>query len=174
MIPEFLTPALETYLRKARPFLITNPHPRESGRQNLARYSGFDNDFDTHQATIGVAHPSREGAAAAASGVPNPDGSAELGKLFGPLWVSRYGGPMTYGSIYDSVTSVTEATIGVAISPHGFRYAAATTAAWKAGNMPHLASAILQHQDRRITDASYIRATSFEAAQQFGKMLRER
>jgi hypothetical protein len=31
---------------------------------------------------------------------------------------------------------------------------------------------ILQHQDRRITDASYIRATLFEAAQQFGKMLR--
>ena len=83
-------------------------------------------------------------------------------------------GPMTYGSIYNAVTSVTEATIGVAISPHGFRYAAATTAAWKAGNMPYLASGILQHQDRRITDASYIRATSFEAAQQFGKMLRER
>jgi integrase len=81
---------------------------------------------------------------------------------------------MTYGSIYDVVTSVTEATIGVAISPHGFRYAAATTAAWKAGNMPHLASGILQHQDRRITDASYIRATSFDAAQRFGMMLRER
>jgi hypothetical protein len=28
---------------------------------------------------------------------------------------------------------------------------------------------VVQHRDRRITDASYIRATSFEAAQQYGK-----
>ena len=172
MIPEFLTPALEGYLRKARPFLITGRDPQDSGRRNLARYNDFNNDLESDQTTVRGAHPSREGAAAAVGGTPNPDGSAELGKHFGPLWVSRYGRPMTYGSIYDVVTSVTEATIGVAISPHGFRYAAATTAAWKAGNMPHLASGILQHQDRRITDASYIRATSFEAAQQLGKMLR--
>jgi integrase len=173
MIPEFLTRALESYLRKARPLLITGPDPRDSGRRNLARYIGFDEDLDANQPTVGVAVQSRDDAAAVASGAPKPDG-AELGKLFGPLWVSRYGRPMTYGSIYDVVTSVTEATIGVAISPHGFRYAAATTAAWKAGNMPHVASGILQHHDRRITDASYVRATSFEAAQQFGKMLRER
>ena len=174
MIPEFLTPALESYLCKARPLLITGRDPREPARRNLPRYNGFDDDLDTDQTTIGVAFQSREGAAAVASGAPKPDDSAELGKLFGPLWVSRYGRPMTYGSIYNVVTSVTEATIGVAISPHGFRYAAATTAAWKAGTMPNLASGILQHQDRRVTDASYIRATSFEAAQQLGKMLRER
>jgi len=172
MIPEFLTPALESYLRKARPFLLTGRDPRDSGRRHLARYNGFDDDLETDQTTVRSAHLSREGAAAVARGAPKPDDSDALGKLLGPLWVSRYGGPMTCGSIYDVVTSVTEATIGVAISPHGFRYAAATTAAWKAGNMPHLASGILQHQDRRITDASYIRATSFEAAQQLAKMLR--
>jgi integrase len=174
MIPEFLTPALESYLRKARSLLITGRDPRDSGRRALARYSRFEDDLGADQTTVRGAHPSGKGGAAAVSGATNPDGSAGLGKHFGPLWVSRYGRPMTYGSIYDVVTSVTEATIGVAISPHGFRYAAATTAAWKAGNMPHLASGILQHQDRRITDASYIRATSFEAAQRFGKMLRER
>jgi integrase len=173
MIPEFLTPALESYLRKARSFLITGRDPRDSGRRPLARYSRFEDDLGADQTTVMGAHPSREGAAAAANGVPTSDDSVELSKLFGPLWVSRYGRAMTYGSIYVAVTSVTEATIGVAISPHGFRYAAATTAAWKAGNMPHLASGILQHQDRRITDASYIRASSFEAAQQFGKMLRD-
>ncbi len=172
MIPEFLTPALESYLRKARPFLITSRDPRDSGRRHLARYNGFDDDLETDQTTVRSAHLSRVGAAAVARGAPKPDDSDALGKLLGPLWVSRYGGPMTCSSIYDVVTSVTEATIGVAISPHGFRYAAATTAAWKAGNMPHLASGILQHQDRRITDASYIRATSFEAAQQLAKMLR--
>jgi hypothetical protein len=174
MIPEFLTPALELYLCKARPFLMTGREPRDSGHRNLPRFNGFEDDLGADQITVRGAHASREGAAAVTSGAPKPDDSADLGKLFGPLWVSRYGGPMTYGSIYLVVTSVTEATVGVAISPHGFRYAAATTAAWKAGNMPHLASGILQHRDRRITDASYIRATSFEAAQQFGKMLRSR
>jgi hypothetical protein len=143
MIPEFLAPALGCYLRKARPFLITNPDPRDSGRQNFARDNGFDNALEVNQSTFEGAFQSTAGAAAVANGAPTPDDGAELGKLFGPLWVSRYGRPMTYGSIYDSVTSVTEATIGVAISPHGFRYAAATTAAWKAGNMPHLASGIL-------------------------------
>ena len=33
MLPEFLTPALELYLRKARPFLLTGRDPRDSGRQ---------------------------------------------------------------------------------------------------------------------------------------------
>jgi integrase len=173
MIPEFLTPALELYLRKARPFLMAGRDPRDSGRRHFARFSRFDDDLGAaDQTTVRGAQPSREGAAAIANGAPKPDDSAALGKLSGPLWVSRYGRPMTYGSIYDVVTSVTDATIGVAISPHGFRSAAATTAAWKAGNKPNLASGILQHQDRRITDASYIRATSFEAAQQLGKMLR--
>jgi hypothetical protein len=163
------------YLRDARPFLLLGRDSRDFGRRDLVSYNGFDDEVGaTDQTTVIGAHLSVQDAAGAASRAPNLDSSAELGKLFGPLWVSRYGGPMTYGSIYDAVTSVTEATIGVAISPHGFRYAAATTAAWKAGNMPHLASGILQHQDRRVTDASYIRATSFEAAQQFGKMLRER
>ncbi len=174
MIPEFLTPTLELYLRKARPFLITSRDPRDSVRRHLARDNGFEVDLGADQTTVRGAHPSREGAAAVASGAPKPDDNAALGKLFGPLWVLRYGRPMGYSRIFKVIVSVTEATIGVAISPHGFRYAAATTAAWKAGNMPHLASGILQHQDRRITDANYIRATSFEAAQQFGKMLRER
>jgi len=174
MIPEFLTPALELYLRKARSFLITGRDPRDSGRRHLARYSRFEDDLGADETTVRGAHPSREDTAAVESSAPKSNDCAELGKLFGPLWVSRYGGPMTCGSIYNVVTSVTEATIGVAISPHGFRYAAATTAAWKAGNMPNLASGILQHRDRRITDASYIRATSFEAAQQLGEMLRHR
>jgi integrase len=172
MIPEFLTPILEIYLRKARPFLIIGHDPRDFARRNVPCDMGFDGGLDANQPTVGGAFQSTAGAATVASKAPKPDDSAKLGKLVGPLWVSRYGCPMTYGSIYDVVTSVTAATIGVAISPHGFRYAAATTAAWKAGNMPHLASGILQHQDRRITDASYIRATSFEAAQQLGKMLR--
>jgi integrase len=174
MIPEFLTSALETYLRQARPFLLTRLDPRDPASQKLPRHNGFDDDLIDEPAKICLA-PQRSGAAVAAMvGAREPDEEAALGNLSGPLWISRDGHRITYSGIHNIVTSVTEATIGAAISPHGFRYAAATTAAWKAGNLPNLAAGLLQHQDRRITDASYIRATSFEAARQFGTLLRRR
>jgi integrase len=168
MLPEFLIPALEHYLFEARPLLLGHSD-RQVGRRIATRDTIPENKSD-----IAGDAPEREAAPAAiVNGSSLPDSVIELAKLSGPLWISRYGRRMTQSSISRVIPSVTEATIGAAISPHGFRYAAATTAAWKAGNRPYLASGILQHQDRRITDASYIRATSFEAAQQLGKMLRE-
>jgi integrase len=173
MIPEFLTSALETYLRQARPFLLTRLDPRNSTSLKLPHHNGLDDELVGEPAKI--CRALQKGAAAVAGiGAHEPDEEAAFGKLSGPLWISRDGHRITYSSIHNIVTSVTEATIGAAISPHGFRYAAATTAAWKAGNLPNLAAGLLQHQDRRITDASYIRATSFEAAQQLGTLLRRR
>jgi integrase len=169
MFPAFLSIALELYLLEARPFLLSYLDPREAnpqawtGKNNLAGDSMDDAAFQIRPtAWTGV------------NGEPGHDNNIEFDGLAGPLWISRYGSPMTYSGIHHALTSVTEATIGIAVAPHGFRHAAATTAAWKAGAMPHLASGILQHQDRRITDASYIRATSFEAARQLGKILRRR
>jgi integrase len=174
MIPEFLTSALETYLRHARPLLLTCLDRRNSTCRKLPRHNGLDRELLDEPARICLAPRKGEAAVAAMVGATEPDKEAAFGKLSGPLWISRYGGATTYSSIHHAVTSVTEATIGAAISPHSFRYAAATTAAWKAGNLPNLAAGLLQHQDRRVTDASYIRATSFEAAQQFGTLLRRR
>jgi integrase len=174
MIPEFLTSALETYLRQARPFLLTRLDPRDSTCQKLPHHNGLDDELVDEPARICLTLQKAEAAVAAMVGAREPDEEAAFGKLSGPLWISRDGHRITYSSIHNIVTSVTEATIGAAISPHGFRYAAATTAAWKAGNLPNLAAGLLQHQDRRITDASYIRATSFEAAQHFGTLLRRR
>ncbi|MBO0733812.1 MAG: tyrosine-type recombinase/integrase [Methylocapsa sp.] len=156
MLPDFLMRALELYLRQARPFLM-----RQAGRQ----VASSDTFADGSSKITGFV--------SALNGWPErDDGTIGLAELSGPVWISRYGRPMPYSSIANAIVSVTKATIGTAISPHGFRYAAATTAAWKAGSMPHLASGILQHQDRRITEASYIRATSFEAAQHLGTILR--
>ncbi len=168
MLPQFLTPALEHYLFEARPLLLSHSD-LEVGRRIATRDTipADKSDF------AGDAPERRAAPLAIVDGSSLPDGVIEPADLSGPLWISRYGRRMTQSSISKVIPSVTEATIGVAIFPHGFRYAAATTAAWKAGNKPHLASGILQHRDRRITDASYIRATSFEAAQQLGKMLRE-
>jgi integrase len=169
MLPAFLSVALERYLLEARPFLLSYLDPREA---SPPAWTGKNNPADN--SINDAAFQIRPTAWTGVNGGPGHDNSMELDGLAGPLWISRYGLPMTYSSIHHALTSVTEATIGIGVAPHGFRYAAATTAAWKAGAMPHLASGILQHRDRRITDAGYIRATSFEAAQQLGKILRRR
>ncbi len=174
MVPEFLRRTLETYLREARPFLLSDNGLRNSAHAVLPRQNGPEDELSDDHVNIGFPCQNDAASAAAIPGAPRPDDEPPLGELSGPLWASRYGVRMTYSSIHHAVPSVTEATIGVAIAPHGFRRAAATTAAWKAGAMPNLAAAILQHMDRRTTEASYIRATSFEAAQRLGTLLRRR
>jgi hypothetical protein len=57
-------------------------------------------------------------------------------------------------------------TIGRALSPHDFRRNGATTARYRAGNEPNLASGLLHHRDRNVTE-NYNLASSFEAAQRF-------
>ena len=167
ILPEFLSPVLERYLFEARPLLLKhcNPHAdRRSPTRDIVPLDKSDiagTTFESGAAPLTIVN-----------GSSHAESTLKPAEFSGPLWISRYGRPMGYSRIFKVIVSVTEATIGVAVSPHGFRYAAATTAAWKAGNMPHHASGILQHQDRRITDDCYIRATSFEAAQQLGKMLR--
>jgi hypothetical protein len=37
--------------------------------------------------------------------------------------------------------------------------------------MPHLASALLQHTDRRVTDEHYNRASSMQASLRFGALI---
>ena len=39
--------------------------------------------------------------------------------------------------------------------------------------MPHLASAVLQHQDRQVTDEHYNRSSSMLAGIKFGQMVSE-
>jgi integrase len=90
------------------------------------------------------------------------------------LWLSSQNGkPMTYHAVADAVTrSVGEAT-GVAVSPHMFRTAAASSAALHAEQTPHLASALLHHRDKRVTEEHYNRASSLSAANDFGRLIRQ-
>jgi hypothetical protein len=66
----------------------------------------------------------------------------------------------------------TLSTVGVAVSPHLFRTAAASSAAIYAGNNPHLGSAVLHHTDPRVTNNHYNRATSLRAAERFRQIVR--
>jgi integrase len=77
------------------------------------------------------------------------------------LWISSTTGrAMTTKNLGTLVSKITLETLGVDVSPHLFRTAAASTAAAYGGNTPHLASALLNHTDPRVTEEHYNRASS--------------
>jgi integrase len=90
------------------------------------------------------------------------------------LWISsQTGGPMTKKNMCTLISKVTLQTLGVDVSPHLFRTAAGSTAAVYGGSIPHLASAVLNHTDPRVTEEHYNRASSLHAAQAYGAMIRD-
>lgn len=68
------------------------------------------------------------------------------------------------------VSKVALETLGVDASPHLFRTAAASTAAAYGGSTPHLASAILNHTDPRVTEEHYNRASSLSASKIYARI----
>jgi len=70
------------------------------------------------------------------------------------------------------VSKITLETLGVDVSPHLFRTAAASTAATYGGDTPHLASALLGHTDPRVTEEHYNRATSITAAKIYAEIMK--
>jgi hypothetical protein len=71
------------------------------------------------------------------------------------------------------VSKITRATIGVNVSPHLFRTAAASTSAIYGGNTPYLTSALLQHTDPRVTplDTAFDRLMHIAPIHAAGKKL---
>ncbi len=68
------------------------------------------------------------------------------------LWISsRTGQRYTTKNLGTLISKITLQTVGVDVSPHLFRTAAATTAAMYGGDNPHLAGALLGHSDQRVT-----------------------
>jgi site-specific recombinase XerD len=88
------------------------------------------------------------------------------------LWLSSNGGAsMSYSGIERVLTETARATVGVAVSPHLFRTAIASSAAIHGGANPHLASALLHHTDPRVTEAHYNRASSLSAAESLRRII---
>jgi integrase len=98
------------------------------------------------------------------------EGGSPSAGLVGALWVGERGEPLGYSGVERAIMDTTRRTIGRAISPHDFRRNGATTARFRAGNEPHLASGLLHHRDRNVTE-NYNLATSFEAGQRFGDII---
>jgi integrase len=91
------------------------------------------------------------------------------------LWIaSRTGRRYTTKNLGTRISKITLETIGIDVSPHLFRTAAATTAACHGTDMPYLASALLGHTDPRVTEEHYIRATTLNAAKDYAAILRRR
>src|SRR5580704_4826583 len=89
------------------------------------------------------------------------------------LWISsRTGQRFTTKNLGTLISKITFETLGVDVSPHLFRTAAATTAAMYGGDTPHLASALLAHRDPRVTAEHYIRVTSINAANTYAEIVR--
>ena len=89
------------------------------------------------------------------------------------LWLSSNDGmPMSYAGVERVITETTRSTVGIAVSPHLFRTASASSAAIHGGAHPHLASAVLHHTDHRVTEKHYNRASSLSAAQSYRDIIR--
>jgi site-specific recombinase XerD len=90
------------------------------------------------------------------------------------LWISsRTGRGFTYKNLGILVSKVTLRTLGVDVSPHLFRTAAASTAALKIPEFPHLAGALLGHGDPRVTDEHYKCTTSLSAGKIYADLIQE-
>jgi integrase len=88
------------------------------------------------------------------------------------LWISSTTGkPLTEKNIGTLISKITFETLGVDVSPHLFRTAAASTAAAYGGKMPHLASALLNHTDPRVTEEHYNRASSVTASKIYAEVI---
>src|SRR5262249_12226933 len=83
---------------------------------------------------------------------------------------STTGGPMTKKNLGTLVSKTPLEPLGVDVSPHLFRPAAASTAAAYGESTPHLASALLNHTDPRVTEEHYNRATSISASQIYAEI----
>lgn len=83
------------------------------------------------------------------------------------LWVSSNGSPMTEMAIYHRVRKHTREAFGVAINPHLFRDAAATTLAIADPENVRVAAPLLGHRTFTTTERYYQQAKSFEAHRQY-------
>jgi site-specific recombinase XerD len=90
------------------------------------------------------------------------------------LWISsRTGSRFTTKNLGTLISKITLQTIGVDVSPHLFRTAAATSSALYGSRTPHLASAVLGHTDSCVTYKHYNRASSVHAAKTYAAMVRQ-
>ena len=96
---------------------------------------------------------------------------ARSGKSHDALWVGRMGDPLAYRAIAGQIPIVTERLLGVPISPHLFRDAAATTLARRSPKDARLIRPLLAHSSYGIAEKHYIHATAIEAGRDYAAIV---
>ena len=87
------------------------------------------------------------------------------------LWVNSKGGPLSYLLIYRLISGHSKDRLGVHITPHDARDAAATTWAVAAPDQIGVARDLLAHRDLRTTIKHYNRAKGVEASRAYGQVI---
>jgi integrase len=87
------------------------------------------------------------------------------------LWVSAKGGALSYCGVGLVLTRHTTQRLGIRISPHDARDAAATTWAIAAPDQIGVARDLLAHSDLRTTTRHYNRARGIEASRAHARLL---
>jgi len=90
------------------------------------------------------------------------------------LWVSAKGGPLSYSAVGPVVTRHSTRRLGIRITPHDARDAAATTWAIAAPERIGISRDLLAHTDLRTTTKHYNRARGVEASRAHARLIGER
>jgi integrase len=88
------------------------------------------------------------------------------------LWVSPRGRALRYGAIGDVISRHTAAVLGIRLTPHDTRDAAATTWALAAPGQIGVSRDLLSHSDLRTTEKHYNRANGVQASRTLAKILK--
>jgi integrase/recombinase XerD len=87
------------------------------------------------------------------------------------LWVALTGSALTEMAFYDIVRKRTKAAFGIAINPHAFRDAAATTLAIHDPKHVRVAAAVLGHTSFQTTEKYYNQAIGLDAHRRYANVL---
>jgi integrase len=87
------------------------------------------------------------------------------------LWVSAKGGRLSYSAVGPAITRHTHERLGVRVTPHDARDAAATTWAIVAPDQIGIARDLLAHAHLRTLTKHYNRARGVEASRQYGQLI---
>lgn len=87
------------------------------------------------------------------------------------LWVSPKGGPLSYSALGPVLTRHSTERLGIRVTPHDARDAAATTWAIAAPEEVGVARDLLGHADLRMTTKHYNRARGIEASRAYRQLI---
>lgn len=89
------------------------------------------------------------------------------------FWVSPKGGPLSYSAVWPVFARHTTERLGIRITPHDVRDAAATTWAIAAPDRVGISRDLLGHADLRTTEKHYNRARGIEASRAHRSVIAE-